>query len=72
MFFGQIWSENLEFFKLTETSYKGTLLYAYYHFNVDFFKIFVNHIFWANLVPKSDIVPIDWNLAFVCIINIIC
>ena len=25
------------------------------------------NIFWANLVPKSDDVPIDWNLAFVYI-----
>ena len=30
----------------------GTLLYPYFEFNVYFFKIFVIHIFWENLVPK--------------------
>ena len=40
-FFGQIWFQNLKIFKLTEFSCRGTLLNAYYHFNVHFFKIFV-------------------------------
>ena len=40
----------------------GTLLYPYFEFNVYFFKIFVIHIFWANLVPKSEGPQIKWNL----------
>ena len=32
--FGQIWSQNLMFSKLTEIWYKGTLLYADYGFDV--------------------------------------
>ena len=39
-FFGQIWSQNLKFSKLTETWCRGTLLYAYYDFDVYFCKIF--------------------------------
>ena len=62
MFFGQIWSHNLYFFKLTEILERGTLLYAYYIFNVYFFKIILIHIFWANLVPKSEVFEIDLNL----------
>ena len=61
-----------QFFKLTKISHWVTLLYACYDFNVNFIKILVSHIFWANLITKSDVVPIDWNLAFVYIINIIC
>ena len=55
IFFGQIWSQNLKFSKLTEIWYRGTLLYAYYDFNVYFFKMFVIHIFgliWSQN-PKS-------------------
>ena len=37
--FGQIWSHNQKFYKMTEISYTGILLYAYYDFNVYFFKI---------------------------------
>ena len=50
IFFGQIWSQELKFSKVTEIWYKGTFLYAYYGFNVYFFKILSIHIFWANLV----------------------
>ena len=35
---------NLKFSKLTEIWYRGTLLYAYYEFNVNFFKSLVIHI----------------------------
>ena len=45
MFFGQIWSHNMDFFKLTEISLRGTLLYVYQDSNIYFFKIFVSHIF---------------------------
>ena len=38
------------------------VLYAYYNFNVYFFKILIIHIFWANLVPKSEVLHFDWNL----------
>ena len=59
MFFGQIWSQNQKFFKLTKIWYRGRSLYAYFDFNVYFFKIFVIHIFWANLVPKSEVLQIN-------------
>ena len=62
MLFGQIWSHNLDFFKLSEISKRGTLLYAYYSFNVYFFKKIFHHVIWANLVPKSEVLQIDLNL----------
>ena len=61
MIFGQIWSHNLDVFKLTKISQRVTLLYAYYRFNVYFFKILFIHIFWANLVPYSEVLQIYWN-----------
>ena len=54
-FFAQIWSKNLKFSKMNEIWYRGILLYAYYDFNVCFFKIFVIHIFCTNLVQKSEV-----------------
>ena len=62
IFLGQIWSQNLKFFKLIEIWWRGRLLYAYFDFNVYFFKIFVIHIFWANLVLKSEFLYINLNL----------
>ena len=59
IFFGQIWSQNQKFFKLTKIWYRGRSLYAYFDFNVYFFKIFVIHIFWANLVPKPEVLQIN-------------
>ena len=59
VYFGQIWSQKLKFAKLTKIWYRGTLLYAYSSFNVYFFKIIFNHIFSANLVPKSEVFQID-------------
>ena len=38
MFFGQIWSYNLDFFKLTEME-EIAIAVAYYDFNVYFFKV---------------------------------
>ena len=61
-FFGQIWSQNLKFSKLNEILYRDTLLHAYYDFHVYFFKILSFILFWANLVPKSNVLQIDWNL----------
>ena len=61
-----------QFFKLNKIWHWVTLLYACYNFNVNFIKILVTHIFLANLITKSDVVPIDWNLAFAYIINTIC
>ena len=97
VFFGQICSQKLNFFKLTEIWYSGTLLYPHFEFNVYFSKIFVIHIFlgkfglkicspnWLKFRSyiiynfysllfrtKSDVVPVDRNLAFVYIINITC
>ena len=40
------------FSKLTEIWYRRTLLCPYFEFNVYFFKIFVIHIFWANVFGK--------------------
>ena len=59
IFFGQIWSQNLKFYKMTEISYSDTLLYDYYDFNVYFFKIFVSHIFWDKFAPKTWSFP-NW------------
>ena len=61
-FFAQIWSQNLKFFKLTKIWYRGRLLYVYFDFKVYYFKIFVIHIFWPNLVPKSEVLQISLNL----------
>ena len=61
-FFGQIWYQNLKFFKLIEIWYSGRLLYVYFDFDVYFFKIFVIHIFWAILVLKSEVLQINWHL----------
>ena len=52
---------NLKFSKLTEIWYRGTLLYVCYDFNVYCFKILFIHIFWTNLIPKSEVLQIDWN-----------
>ena len=51
IFLGLSWSQNLNFSKLTEICYRVTLLYAYYDFNVYFFKIFVSHSFSGKFVP---------------------
>ena len=51
-----------KFFKLTEIWYSDRLLYAYFNFFVYFFKIFVIHTFWENLVAKSAVLQINWNL----------
>ena len=58
-FFGQIWSQNPKFSKLTEIRYKDTLLYAYYNFNVYVFKSFVIHIILAKFGPKIWFCP-NW------------
>ena len=47
IFLGQIWSRNLKYFKLTEITYRGTLLCAYCNFNVYFFKTFVIYNFFG-------------------------
>ena len=52
IFFGQIWSQNLKFFKLTEIWYRGRLLYVYFDFDVYFFKMFVIHVFLGKFGPK--------------------
>ena len=102
IFFGQIRSQILKFFKLTEIWYRGRLPYDYFDFNVYFFKILFIHIvldkfgpkiwsylnwlkfgtvvyahfdfnacffkffsfivFWTNLVPKCEVLQVDWNL----------
>ena len=58
-FFGQIWSQNPKFSKLTEIRYKDTLLYAYYNFNVYVFKSFVIHIILDKFGPKIWFCP-NW------------
>ena len=59
IFFEQICSQNLKFHKKNEISYRGTLLYAYYDFDVYLFKILFFKLFWANLVAKSNFFQID-------------
>ena len=51
IFFEQIWSQKMKILKLTEIWYRGTLLYAYYNFNVYFSKIFITHVF----LRKSEV-----------------
>ena len=53
-FFGQIWSQNLKFSKLTEIWYRYTLLYPCFELNVNFFLKKFTHVFWSKLVPKSE------------------
>ena len=71
VYFGQIWSQKLKFSKLTKIWYRGTMIYPHFGFNIYFSKIFVIHIFWVNLVPKSDVLSVDRNLAFMYIIMLI-
>ena len=58
-FLGKIWSQKLKFSKLTEIWYIHTLLYPYFEFNFNFLNFFFTHIFWANLVPKSEVLQIN-------------
>ena len=44
---------NLKFSKLTEIWCRGTWLYAYYEFNVCFFKILFIHIFFAQIGSQN-------------------
>ena len=52
IFLGQIWSQNLKFFKLTEIWYSGTLLHVFYDFSVYFFKKFFIHIILGKVGSK--------------------
>ena len=54
----------LKFSKLTEIWYSGTLIYPYFEFNVLSFIFF---FFFGNLVPKSKVLQINWNLVKGCI-----
>ena len=47
--FGQIWSQNLNFYKSTQIWYKRSLLYAYYDFNEYLLKFFVSQIFGGQI-----------------------
>ena len=53
IFWGQLWSQNLKFFKLTEISYRDTLLYAYtiLMFTV-FFRNFCHSFFLDKFSSK--------------------
>ena len=51
-FGGQIWSQNLEFSKLTEILHRDTLLYGSYDINVYFFKLLFIHIVLGKFGPK--------------------
>ena len=72
MRFGQIWSQNLKFSELTEIWYWATFLYDYYDFDVYFFKNFFIYIVLGKFGPKIYVAPIDWNLVFAYIVNMIC
>ena len=50
--FLQIWSQNLEFSKLTEILYRDTLLYGSFDINVYFFKLPFIHIVFGKFGPK--------------------
>ena len=62
IFLGKISSQNVTFVRLTEIWYRGRLPYGYFDFNVYFFNILFIHIFGENLVRKSEVLQIDWNL----------
>ena len=64
MFFWEIWSRDPDSSKLTEILLRGRLIYAYFNFDIYFFKIFVIYIFWANLVSKSEVLQVNWNLIY--------
>ena len=67
VFFGEIWYQNLKFFKLTEIWYRGRLLYAYFDFDVYFFKFFVSHMFLGKYGLKIWSSQIGRNLVEGCI-----
>ena len=50
--FGQLWSQILKFVKLTEIWYRDRLLYAYFDFNVYFFKGFCNSYCFGKFCSK--------------------
>ena len=62
VFVGQIRLQKLKFYKQTKIWYRGTLLYPHFEFDVYFFEFFVTHVFCASLVPKSEVLLINWNL----------
>ena len=53
IFFGQIWSQNLKFFKFTEISYRDTLLYAYYNRDVYFFQSVCQSYFFEQILSQN-------------------
>ena len=57
--FGQTWSHNLEFFKLTEIWYSSALLHTDYSFNVFFFQSSFHPFFGETFVPISDALQTD-------------
>ena len=59
--------QKLKYSKSTKIWYSGTLLYAYFDFNVYFSKIFVIYAFLANLVPQFGFLQIDWYFVEGCI-----
>ena len=44
---------------MAEIWHTRTLLYPYFEVNVYFFSVFLIHIFWATLVPKSEVPQIN-------------
>ena len=62
IFLGQISFENAKSFRLTEIWYRGRLPYAYFDFNIYFFKILFFYILGAILVSISEVLQIYWNL----------
>ena len=63
LFLGQIWSQNLKFFRLTEIWYRGRLQYTYFDFNVFLSKL-LSFIFSLGKfgTTKSEVCEIKWNL----------
>ena len=58
-YFGQIWSQNLIFSKLTKILYKTIWLCADFDFDLQFFEVFAVHeFFWANFILKSVVLHI--------------
>ena len=74
LYLGQIWSENLKFFKLTDIWYGGRWPCAYLHFNVYFFKIVFVHIlgkFGPKIWSSSDWLKFCTEIGYHILISIL-
>ena len=60
--FGQIWSRYLKIYKVTEILYRVHCCMFVIILIIIFSKFLSVIHFWTNLIPKSNVNQIDWNL----------